>query len=114
MKATRFLILLGVTALFAVPMRAQTQQPTASDKTPGVDARQKVQKERIKDGVKSGELTKHEVKKLAREQKKIKRHEVKAKADGEVTKRERAKLQKEQNRSSRHIAREKNDRQDKN
>lgn len=113
MKANRFLIVLGIAAFFAVPMTAQTQEPTASDKTPGVDARQKVQRERIKEGVKSGELTKHEAQKLAREQKKIRRHEAKAKADGEVTKQERAKLQKEQNKTSRHIAREKHDRQDK-
>ena len=110
MKAFRFLMILTIAALCSVPSTAQTQQPT-QEKTPGVDARQKVQKERIKEGMKSGELTKREARDLVREQKKIKRNETKAKADGDVTARERAKLQREQNRASKHIARQKHDQQ---
>lgn len=114
MSTSRIVGILVLAVALAVPAMAQTQQPAASDKTPGVDARQKIQKERIKEGVKSGELTKRETRGLVRQQKKIQRHEAKAKADGEVTPQERARLQKEQNRASRRIARQKHDRQDRN
>ena len=82
--------------------------------TPVVDKREDVQKERIKDGVKSGELTKPEAKKLVKQQRNIKKTEAKAKSDGEVTAAERAKLDRKQDRASRKIAKQKNDKQDRN
>lgn len=83
----------------------------AQEKTPRVDKREKIQKERIKDGVKSGELTRRETRRLAAEQKKIRNDEARAKADGIVTPRERARLNKELNRASRDIHRQKHDNQ---
>jgi hypothetical protein len=82
--------------------------------TPVVDNREGNQKERIKDGVKSGELTKPEAKKLVKQQHHIKKAEAKAKSDGEVTAAERAKLDRKQDRASRNIAKQKHDKQDRN
>ena len=79
-----------------------------SQSTPKVDKRQKTQKARIVDGVKSGELTKKETKQLAKQQAHIRKMERKAKSDGVVTAKEKARLQKAQNKASRNIKRKKN------
>lgn len=80
--------------------------------TPVVDKREANQKARIKEGVKSGEITKHEAKNLAKQQRHVKKAEAKAKADGEVTAAERAKLDRKQDRASKNIAKQKHDKQD--
>lgn len=77
--------------------------------TPNVDARQANQEQRIDQGVASGELTKHETRRLEKEQVAINRAEDKAKADGSVTKAERQRLHKMQNRASRDIHHQKHD-----
>lgn len=82
--------------------------------TPRATARQQVQTGRIKEGVASGELTKSEAKKLARQQRSVRRARGRAKSDGVVTKRERRALKNMQNRTSRSIRREKNDDQNRN
>jgi len=79
----------------------------AQDKTPVVDQREKNQQERIKEGVKSGELTPAETRHLEMQQGKIKADEMNAKADGKVTPAERRHLKREQNRASRNIHRKK-------
>jgi hypothetical protein len=82
--------------------------------TPGLDKRQQAQKERIKQGVKSGELTRKETKRLVRGQVELRRDERAAKADGEVTAAERIELQREANQQSRKIYRQKHDEQTRN
>ena len=82
--------------------------------TPVVDKREDIQKERIKDGVKSGELNKAETKRLVKNQRHIKRTETKAKADGVVTSAERAKLDRKQDKASKRITKQKHDKQDRN
>jgi hypothetical protein len=82
--------------------------------TPGYDGRQQNQRERIADGVQSGELTARETRRLAAGQVHLNRVERRAKADGVVTQRERARLQHEANQQSRRIHRQKHDRQDRN
>jgi hypothetical protein len=77
--------------------------PKAGTKTPIVKERQKIQHHRIKEGVKSGELTKKETAKLKTEEKEIKAEKQMAKADGKVTKEERAKLRHDQNKASKDI-----------
>ena len=77
--------------------------------TPKVTHRQVNQQARIKEGVKSGELTKREAVRLEAREAKIARDKARAKADGVVTPAERAKLGREQNRASRHIYRQKHD-----
>ena len=81
---------------------------------PNVNERERRQQRRIVDGVRDGELTRKEFKKVEREQAKIHYKEAKAKADGEFTAKERAKIQKRQNQASRHIYREKHDKQTRN
>ena len=101
---TRAFLISLITAAAAVPVYAQTA-------TPGIDARQERQQQRIDQGVASGELNQREAGRLQKEQERIAGHEEKAKADGVVTKEERRKLNREQDRASRHIKREKHDRQ---
>ena len=98
-----FLIGLIATAA-AVPVYAQTA-------TPGIDARQERQEQRIDQGVASGELNQREAGRLERQQDRIQGMEEKAKADGVVTNQERRQLNRAQDRASRHIKREKHDRQ---
>lgn len=69
------------------------------------------QEKRIGQGVQSGELTKHEAKRLARGQKKVDHYQQKAMADGEMSIEEKAKLEKMQDRQSRKIRRQKHDAQ---
>ena len=83
----------------------------AQSATPRVTGRQVNQQQRIKEGVKSGELTKREAARLEAQQAKIQHDKRKAKADGVVTPAERARLQREQNRASRTIYRQKHDAQ---
>jgi hypothetical protein len=86
---------------------AWTQEQPASKKTPRITHRQVKQQARIKQGVKSGELTKGETIRLEKEQAKIQADKKEAKADGKVTPQERRKIKKEQNKTSRHIKRSK-------
>ena len=79
----------------------------AQDKTPVVDQREKNQDKRIEQGVKSGELTPAETRRLEVQQGKINADEKIAKSDGKVTPAERRKLQREQNRASKAIYRKK-------
>ena len=80
--------------------------------TPALDKREQNQQERIEQGVKSGELTKPEAHRLERSERRLERHEEKAKADGTVTPAERARLQHEASHTSKRIYRQKHDRQD--
>jgi hypothetical protein len=59
-------------------------------------------------------LTRHEVKRLEREQTHIRHDEARAKSDGVFTPKERARIQREQNRASADIYRQKHDNQDRN
>lgn len=69
------------------------------------------QQARIGQGVKSGELTRKEAKKLRKGQKKIDRLQQQAQADGVITPEEKMRLEKAQDRQSRRIHRQKTDRQ---
>ncbi len=75
--------------------------------TPKTDVREGVQRARIRNGTKSGELTRAERVRLKAEQRNIKRTERRVKADGIVTPNEQAKLNRKQNRASRDIRRAK-------
>lgn len=68
-----------------------------------VDRRQENQLSRIRDGRRSGSLTKREVRKLKKVQRKIDRMEYRYAKDGHIDKRERRKLNKALERSSRRI-----------
>ena len=76
----------------------------------GVNDRERNQQRRIRQGVRSGELTRGEFRRLEREQARVRRHEARARSDGRFTLRERARINRELNRSSRHIYRQKHNR----
>ncbi len=79
--------------------------------TPAVDKREKNQKQRIAQGVKSGELTAKETVRLAKGQKELRQMERRAKADGIVTTKERARLHNKANKESAKIKHNKHDKQ---
>ena len=80
-----------------------------------INERQENQQQRIRQGVRSGELTRREALRLQREQARVRFAEARARrSGGEFTPRERARIQRELNQSSRHIRRQKHDRQDRN
>lgn len=81
----------------------------ARPQDPGVNARQHHQQQRIGQGVRSGELTRNETRRLEREQRHIRQDERSYKSDGVLTRAERADLHHDQNRASRHIYMEKHD-----
>ena len=83
----------------------------AQTATPKVTKRQVNQQKRIRQGAKSGELTKKETVRLQRQQRRVRKHKRATKADGKVTRRERASVHMHQNKASRNIRRQKNDRQ---
>ena len=109
------LAILAIAVAFAGSCVAYGQEPqqtpaagsptTTSTKTPRVTKRQLNQQRRIGQGVKSGELTKGETRKLETEEAKIQAEKKMAKADGKVTPAERKKLRRDENKSSKDIYR---------
>lgn len=77
--------------------------------TPGLDRREHNQRERIQQGVQTGELTRPEAHRLVKGERKLHRQERRAKSDGEVTAAERARLQHSADRMSHRIYRQKHD-----
>jgi len=79
--------------------------------TPVLNERQANQKSRIVQGVKSGELTAKETRRLVKGQVQLQKMENRAKKDGVVTKKERVRLQHKANKESAKIVRNKHDKQ---
>lgn len=82
--------------------------------TPRLDQREHHQRERIAQGVHSGELTRPETRRLVHGQAHLRRVEALAKSDGEVTRRERMRLEHAADVQSRRIFRQKHDAQTRN
>ena len=87
---------------FAVPAMAQRGGDW-------VDAHQNRQQHRIDKGVRSGDLTRHEARRLDRGQDRIDRMQRQARDDGRVTRHERRRISEEVARQDRHIYRERHD-----
>lgn len=109
MRVLMTLTLIACTALSSVAANADTQRGT---RDPRINARQQVQRERIQQGVRSGELTRREAVRVREDQRDIRQLERAYKSDGELTRGERRDLTHEQNQASREIYREKHDAQD--
>lgn len=77
----------------------------AQTKTPQINKTQKCQQARIHQGVRSGELTKGEARKLENEQRDIQQDKKMAKSDGKVTRGERKHIKTEQRKASKDIYR---------
>lgn len=86
---------------------AVTSAAQAQTRTPVVNHRQVRQERRIAQGVRSGELTRHEARSLQRGERNIQADKRMAKANGRVTPAERMHLRHKQNRMSRAIYRDK-------
>lgn len=95
-----------VKATLAAAATMITLTPALADR---VDNRQHKQSHRIEQGVKTGQLTKHEAAKLKAEQKRIADLERRFERDGHLSRGERAYLNYQQNRASKHIRAEKHD-----
>jgi uncharacterized protein (DUF3084 family) len=80
-------------------------------KSRGVDRREHRQKERIRQGLKSGELNREEVKGLMGEQREIRAKEREMKSDGTFTREERKELHQDLNEASQNIHEQKHDEQ---
>lgn len=93
-------ITVAVACALALPLCAQTA-------TPNITKRQMRQQVRIREGVKTGELTPREAQHLEAREHKIQVDKRDAKSDGVVTPQERAKLRREENGASRAIERKK-------
>ena len=87
---------------------------TATADTPRLNQRQQNQAQRIGQGVRSGELTRPEARRLVHGQRELRQDERAAKSDGVVTARERARLEREADQQSRRIYRQKHDAQNRN
>lgn len=96
-KVNMFLL---ITAIFTMALHAQTA-------TPKINQIQKQQQERIKQGVKNGELTPLETRKLEKQQLNIQHAKKVAKSDGVVTKHERRNILNKQKHASKNIYRKK-------
>jgi hypothetical protein len=102
-------------AALAFPLASEAQASRPVCKPKSVNARQARQTTRIKQGVRSGELTRRETQRLAAERASIRTQEAfYRRSGGEFTARERARIQRELQQSSRHIYRQKHDGQDRN
>lgn len=84
-------------------------RPAVAVRDPGVNRRQHVQRDRIGQGVRAGELTKDEVRGLGQEQRSIRQEERAYKSDGVVTRDERKDLHQDLGQASRNIYAEKHD-----
>lgn len=104
MKAFRLLLL--AVALTSVTASLASAHPS----TPRVDRRQAMQHSRIREGVRSGELTPGERSRLRAGQRHVRRIERRAIADGSMSRHERRHLERAQDRQSRRIARLKHNR----
>lgn len=81
----------------------------AKHRDPGINHRQHHQNERIRQGVRSGELTRAEVKDLNQQRRGIRQEERAYKADGHMTRAERRDLHQDMNALSKDIYNEKHD-----
>jgi Skp family chaperone for outer membrane proteins len=103
---------LGVIAAVLLASVAVAQDTQAGTRDPAVNARQHNQRGRIQQGVRSGELTRHETRQLAGEQRDIRQLERAYKSDGTLSSAERRDLRHEQNQASRDIRQQKHDGQE--
>jgi len=102
-----------MTKLMILAMAGAIGVAGAASAQAGVDARESRQKARIRQGVRSGELTSREAARLAAEQAAIRAEEYRYRHnDGHLGPWERFDLQRDLNRSSRDILRQKHDGQD--
>jgi hypothetical protein len=107
--AAAALAAVSAASLAQTPVPAPEPVPPRGTNTPLIDKHEANQQERIQQGRQSGELTKHEARRLRAEQKLIDRKQKRAEADGTVTAAERQRIRKMQDRAGEDIHRQKHD-----
>ena len=100
----------ALVVLIAPTLRAEELYRPAQP-LPRIDRLERSEQKRIRQGIRSGELTPREIRRLEREQARIRVEEAQAKSDGTVTRQERRRLVRGLNRASRDIYRLKHNRQ---
>jgi hypothetical protein len=108
----KFVTTIFALALIAGAATGAQAQARRGTHTPGINHRERRQQRRIRQGVRSDELTRREALRLERGERRIRHNEREAREDGHVTARERARLQRELNHESHHIYRAKHNRRD--
>lgn len=98
------LLFSAVAALLLTATAAQAQTAT-----PGINARQHAERARIRQGVRTGELTRPEAARLRGREAEVSQDRREARADGVVTTAERKDLRHDERRASRAIYRQKHD-----
>lgn len=101
--------LLFAAAVSALGLGATSAHADHRPRDPGVNARQHMQQDRIRQGVRSGSLTREEAQALRQEGREIRQLEREYRSDGVLTREERKTLHQELNERSRDIYREKHD-----
>jgi hypothetical protein len=104
-------VCLGIAAALLTGMPAKADHPGRNN---GINERQQNQRERLKKGVQSGELTRKEVRGITTERRDIKDVEREYRADGVMTNAERADLDSRLDETSGDLLRQKHDAQDRN
>ena len=107
MKTTLSFILASL-VIVAGQASAEEQAPR-HPRDPRINARQQHQQQRIKQGVKSGQLNREEAKQLRHEEKAVRQEERAYKSDGTLSKEERKDLHQDLNNLSKDIYQEKHD-----
>ena len=102
-KLVSMLMVLGLCAMASAAAFAQDGNPY--NNTPRINQRQREQQRRIRQGVRSGELTRGETKSIEKQERDIQQDKRDAKADGVVTTQERREILHDQNQASRRIYR---------
>lgn len=111
MKCTSLKWLAGIALAGALLLPATSSaQWRGGYRTPGIDRRERMEMQRIRQGIRSGQVTRGEARRLLAEQRRIRMHERWAKRDGSVNRWERQRLNRELNRASRDIYRARHNR----
>jgi hypothetical protein len=92
-----------IATLLAMTLVGFAGMASAHEYGQGIDRREWRQHGRIHEGVRSGELTRRETRRLRGDQRRIHRMEWRARSDGRMTQRERARIGHVQTRESRRI-----------
>jgi type IV secretory pathway VirB10-like protein len=102
-----FALLIGTSGIVLAQDAPPPPPQQGNTKTPVINQRERNQRGRIRQGVKTGNLTPAEAAKLRKEERQIQADKQAAKADGNVTPAERRKIKQEENNASKDIYKKK-------
>jgi hypothetical protein len=113
MKRTLFKLVIAAVVVAGIIPIAGLAHGNKYRRSYNINRRQDYQRDRIRNGIRSGELTREESRRLIGQQRRIERYEYRSRRDGGgLDYRERRRLDRMLDRSNRDIFRQKHDRQD--